>query len=146
MRRQGRGFPGRGEGGYSGYSSILLDTLWTMDTREGYYWLQVFHSADVARRGLREGYRIRREQCAEKNVRDFEPEYGTVMRRSATFAGLYALEVLPARISVFFHAFKSLKMPKLTRGLNAWCDLLKMPSLKTKELSSTRDVIRSVCR
>ena len=30
------------------------------------------------------------------------------------FAGLYALEVLPARISVFFHAFKSLeRLPKL---------------------------------
>jgi hypothetical protein len=47
-------------------------------------------------------------------VRDFEPEYGTVMRRIATFAGLCALEVLPAHISVFFHAFKSLeRLPKL---------------------------------
>ena len=62
----------------------------------------------------REGDRIRREQCAEKNVRDFEPEYGTVMRRIATFAGLCAVEVLPARIAVFFHAFKSLeRLPKL---------------------------------
>lgn len=62
----------------------------------------------------REGDRIRREQCAEKNVRDFEPEYGTVMRRIATFAGPGAVEVLPARISVFFHAFKSLeRLPKL---------------------------------
>jgi hypothetical protein len=65
----------------------------------------------------RDGYRIRREQCAEKNVRDFEPEYGTVMRRIATFVGLCAVEVLPARISVFFHAFKSLeRLPKLATG------------------------------
>jgi hypothetical protein len=36
------------------------------------------------------------------------------MRRIATFAGLCAVEVLPARISVFFHAFKSLeRLPKL---------------------------------
>ena len=62
----------------------------------------------------RAGYRSRREQCAEKNGRDCEPEYGTVMRRLATFAGLCAGEVLPARISVFFHAFKRLeRLPKL---------------------------------
>ena len=30
------------------------------------YWLQVFHSADAARRGLERRHRIRREQCAEK--------------------------------------------------------------------------------
>ena len=47
-------------------------------------------------------------------MRDFEPEYGTVMRRIATFAGLCTVDVLPARISVFFHAFKSLeRLPKL---------------------------------
>ena len=47
-------------------------------------------------------------------MRDFEPEYGTVMRRIATVAGLCAVEVLPACISVFFHAFKSLeRLPKL---------------------------------
>ena len=42
-------------------------------------------------------------------MRDFEPEYGTVMRRIATVAGLCAVEALPARIAVFFHAFKSLE-------------------------------------
>src|SRR5262245_1544276 len=36
------------------------------------------------------------------------------MRRIATFAGLCALEVLPVRLSVFFHTFKSLeRLPKL---------------------------------
>ena len=66
---------------------------------------------DVAER---EGYRISRERCAEKNGRDFAPEYGTVMQRIATFAGLCAGEVLPVRLSVFFHAFKSMeRLPKL---------------------------------
>jgi hypothetical protein len=52
-------------------------------------------------------------------VRDFEPEYGTVMRRIATCAGLCAVEVLAARISVFFHAFKSLeRLPKLATSYN----------------------------
>src|SRR4029450_13830094 len=68
-------------------------------------------------------------KCAEKNVRDFEPEHGTVMRRIATFAGLCAVEVLSVRIAVFFHAFKSLeRLPKLATSsssvllLNGWSD------------------------
>jgi hypothetical protein len=62
----------------------------------------------------REGHRIRRAQYAEKNVRDFEPADGTVMRGIAMFAGLCAVEALTPRISVFFHAFKSLeRLPKL---------------------------------
>jgi hypothetical protein len=41
------------------------------------------------------------------------------MRRIATVAGLCAVEVLPARIAVFFHAFKSLeRLPKLATSYN----------------------------
>jgi hypothetical protein len=55
-----------------------------------------------------EGYRIRRERCAEKNGRDFEPEDGTVMRGIATFAGLCAVEAPTLHISFFFYSFNGL--------------------------------------
>ena len=62
----------------------------------------------------REGDRIRRAQCAEKNVRDFEPSYDTVMRGIATFAGRCAVEALIPRLPVFFHSFNALeRLPKL---------------------------------
>jgi len=57
----------------------------------------------------REGPSIRREQGAETNAWDAEPAYGTDMRVIAMFSGLYAVDALTSRGSVFSHDFMGLE-------------------------------------
>ena len=56
-----------------------------------------------------EGYRIRREWCAEEKCVGLRASVDTDMRVIAMFSGLCAADALTARVSVFSHDFKGLE-------------------------------------